>query len=83
MGEFVETTAPTCTSEGVKTSTCKNGCGKTETQPIETVSHVMGEWVDIGNNTQKRECEHCDYYETKPLIPDDNVDEEGWTQGTK
>ena len=35
----VETTAPTCTVEGVKTFTCKNGCGDTYTEEIAALGH--------------------------------------------
>ena len=45
MGEFVQTTAPTCTAKGVKTATCKReGCNHTETQEINALGHDMGEF---------------------------------------
>lgn len=42
-GEGVETQAPTCTKEGVKTFTCSR-CHNTKTEPIPALDHDWGEW---------------------------------------
>ena len=39
----VETKAPTCTEEGVKTFTCSQ-CNDTKTEPISALGHDWGEW---------------------------------------
>lgn len=41
--EGVETKAPTCTEEGVKTFTCSQ-CNDTKTEPISALGHDWGEW---------------------------------------
>ena len=38
FGDWQQTTAPSCTAEGVETRSCTN-CGKTETQPIAKLDH--------------------------------------------
>ena len=40
-GEYVQTTAPTCTEEGVKTSTCSR-CDEERTQSIPANGHTLG-----------------------------------------
>ena len=48
---YVETVElPTCTVEGVKTFTCKNGCGDTYTEEIAALGHD----VDCTRNTASR-----------------------------
>ncbi len=37
-GDWVQTTAPTCTDEGVETATCSR-CGETKTQSVESEGH--------------------------------------------
>ena len=44
-----ETTAPTCTQDGVKTFTCFD-CGATKTEAIEALGHDWSDWKDDGAN---------------------------------
>ena len=41
MDAGVITTAPTCNDEGIKTYTCKRGCGHTETETVSAIDHDM------------------------------------------
>ncbi len=57
MGEYVVTTQAVCATDGVKTSTCRNGCGHTQTQTIMAPGHnIYAEscrilfWNGSGNN---------------------------------
>ena len=44
-GEYVETLAPTCGSEGIEVSTCKN-CGDTQSRTLAKVGHsAKDEWT--------------------------------------
>ncbi len=52
--EGVETKAPTCTEEGVKTFTCSQ-CRDTKTEPIPALGHLWGEWVVMTHPTEKTE----------------------------
>ena len=55
MGEYVQTTAPTCTEKGVKTATCKReGCNHTETQEIPAKGHTL-EKVETVAATESKE----------------------------
>lgn len=55
MGEYVQTTAPTCTEKGVKTATCKReGCNHTETQEIPAKGHTL-EKVEMVAATESKE----------------------------
>ena len=40
--EWIVTTEPTCSAEGIRTRSCD--CGDIQTQPIEKTEHVYGEW---------------------------------------
>ena len=40
-GEYVETTAPTCTEAGIETAECSR-CGDTKTQAIPATGHKLG-----------------------------------------
>lgn len=57
MGAYVVTTPAVCATAGVKTSTCQNGCGHTETQAIQAPGHNIAAescrilfWNGSGNN---------------------------------
>lgn len=54
-----ETTAPTCTQDGVKTFTCSD-CGATKTEAIEALGHDWSDWTDDGilaaKDTHSRTC---------------------------
>ena len=41
MDKGVVTTQPTCTTDGVKTFTCKHGCGYTTTEVIPATGHKL------------------------------------------
>ena len=70
------TTAATCTTDGVKTYTCRV-CKTTKTETIKATGHKMGEWKTVTAATtqkegkQERTCTACDYKETKsiPKLP--------------
>ena len=67
----VETTAPTCTKDGVKTYTCQNNKSHTYTEPIAMLGHKMGDWNQTlapkcyAYGEKRRDCDRCDYYETE------------------
>ena len=67
MNDGVVTTQPTCTTEGVKTFTCKRGCGHTTTEPVAALGHdeVSHEakaptCTEIGWDAYDT-CSRCDY----------------------
>lgn len=70
MDEGVVTTQPTCTTDGVKTFTCKHGCGHTTTEVIKATGHKLQETViKPATCTAKCEikvtCSKCDFEEIK------------------
>lgn len=74
MGEFAQTTAPTCTAKGVKTATCKReGCNHTETQDIPAKGHTL-EKVEKVAATESKEGvkEHYRCTECGDLFLDEN-----------
>lgn len=74
MGEFKQTTAPTCTAKGVKTATCKReGCNHTETQDMPAKGHTL-EKVEKVAATESKEGvkEHYRCTECGDLFLDEN-----------
>ncbi len=74
MGEFEQTTAPTCAAKGVKTATCKReGCNHTETQDIPAKGHTL-EKVEKVAATESKEGvkEHYRCTECGDLFLDEN-----------
>ncbi|MBQ3099728.1 MAG: hypothetical protein IJC50_01935, partial [Clostridia bacterium] len=81
FGDFVVTTAPTCSNEGVETRLCEV-CGATETNTLarlsETGEHVWGEWAVTRESTcaakgeEARTCEVCGDVETNGLPTTDD-----------
>ena len=51
MGNATVIIAPTCHSTGKETSTCLNGCGRTETSMIPMLEHSLGDPVVITEPT--------------------------------
>lgn len=74
MDEGVVTTQPTCTTDGVKTFTCKHGCGYTTTEVIKATGHKFGDWVTTkepsctATGEKTRTCSSCGNKETE-VIP--------------
>lgn len=74
MDEGVVTTQPTCTTDGVKTFTCKHGCGYTTTEVIKATGHKLGDWVTTkepsctATGEKTRTCSSCGNKETE-VIP--------------
>ena len=72
FGEWVITTAATCTTDGEKTRTCST-CGDTETETIPAPGHDFGEWIVTTEptyteeGTKTRTCSRCDATETRPV----------------
>ncbi len=72
-GEWVTTTAATCTKDGVQTRTCSK-CNATETKTISATGHSFGEWVTVIEATTKTEgkeertCSACGGKESR-IIP--------------
>ena len=50
-------TPATCDEPGVKTFTCSR-CGDSYTEAIPQKGHDWGEWVNAGNNQEKRTCKN-------------------------
>ena len=74
MDAGIITIAPTCTTSGVKTYTCKRGCGHTATAPVDAAGHSLIDKVgkaatctDAGYTAYKA-CTKCDYIEGKAVI---------------
>lgn len=73
-GEWVQTTAPNCTTTGEETRTCSR-CGATQTRPVDMLGHDMVHYdaqgatcTEIGWNAYQA-CSRCDYkidYEELP-----------------
>lgn len=74
MDEGVVTTQPTCTTDGVKTFTCKHGCGYTTTEVIPATGHKFSDWVTTkepsctATGEKTRTCSSCGNKETE-IIP--------------
>ena len=75
--EWVVTTKPTCTQDGVQTLQCRF-CGyhdgeTAETKPV-AACHEMGEWVEVTPLTceqdgeKVRKCVNCDEYSEKEIL---------------
>ena len=57
----------TCTDAGNSAHTACTRCTFTEGKTVfPALGHDMSDWVNIGNNTERRECSRCDYAEEKP-----------------
>ena len=67
----------TCTQNGTKTAYCDHGCGHTDTvEEINTATgHSFAAWTQIQTPTctesgaERRDCESCDYFETRDVAP--------------
>jgi len=75
-GDWTVTTAPTCTTEGVKTRVCTLDATHTETQPIaiDPNAHLWGNWTvttpatATADGVETRICEHNSAHkETNPI----------------
>ena len=59
--------AATCTEAGHSAYTACSRCNYTDGKTVfPTLGHDMSDWVNIGNNTDRRDCSRCDYAEEKP-----------------
>lgn len=75
---LVETVAPTCSSEGVKSANC-SVCGELieEAIPIDADAHKFGEWQVIdqpdckNTGTKQRVCEHNAAHTEEGIVPVD------------
>ena len=50
-GDWMETTAPTCTVDGVETRVCKTNSSHKETQVKKSAGHAWGEWEEVDGVT--------------------------------
>ncbi|MCD7828785.1 MAG: amidase domain-containing protein [Clostridiales bacterium] len=63
----------TCTEDGYSFYVCTNCKDSYIGDEVEAHGHSLGEWytaeeaVCQGDGTARRDCEYCDYYETKPI----------------
>jgi hypothetical protein len=62
--EWSITSQPSCSTFGSKSHSCSI-CGKTETAQIAKSNHTWGNWTDLGNGTETRECSVCHEDETR------------------
>ena len=68
-------TDPTCISKGYTTHTCQvEGCGYTYMDSFTDASdHIYGSWTTVnaatceGSGLERRDCDHCDHYESNIL----------------
>ena len=72
FGNWVVTTAATCTVDGVETRTCQNeNCDKYETRPIAATGHSFSDWAVYTAPTctqagvEHRVCSSCNTAETR------------------
>lgn len=71
--ELTSTKEATCTEDGVNHYTCKHDTKHTKTETIAETGHKLGEWVvtkpatDKETGEMRRDCENCDYFETKEI----------------
>lgn len=72
FGEWVVTTAPTCTETGTETRTCKT-CGAEETRTVKATGHKFGAWevtkaaTCTETGSQKHVCSVCQAEETQTI----------------
>ncbi len=66
-------TAPTCIDRGYTTHTCAN-CGDSYVDSyVDALGHDMGDWTIVtaatctADGSERRDCSHCDHYETRIL----------------
>lgn len=84
MDEGKVTTQPTCTTDGVKTFTCKHGCGYTTTEVIKATGHKFSDWVTTkepsctATGEKTRTCSSCGHKETE-IIPALGHNMTNWT----
>ena len=84
-GEWVETTAPTCTTRGIKTRVCD--CGHSETQYVDLKDHIYSEWVEtlaatcVAEGSHYKTCKTCSYKvtETIPIDASKHIPASTWT----
>ena len=68
----VSVTPPTCTEQGYTTHTCHCGDCYVDTY-VKANGHLWSDWYEtqaptlIEAGEERRDCENCDYYETKEL----------------
>ena len=65
MGEWTETTAPTCTKAGVETRACAS-CGYDETRPVDALGHTEAYAFDETDTYHWVVCTVCDEPLTQP-----------------
>lgn len=53
-GEWTKVTAPTCTEDGVRTTTC-TVCGEEYMEVIPATGHQYGEWAGVNEATETKE----------------------------
>ncbi|HIT24860.1 MAG TPA: hypothetical protein IAC27_02275 [Candidatus Enterenecus avicola] len=78
------TTAPTCTTDGVRTYTC-SACSDSYTEDIPATGHTFGPWTTVTsptctqNGSEQRICSVCQYTETRGVDPTGHTWEENYT----
>ncbi len=69
--EGVTVSEPTCGQVGQLLHTC-GWCGETKTEAIAaTGDHVFGDWINVSDTVQERQCQNCDHKEQKTEEPSD------------
>ena len=70
FGSWVQTTAPSCTGNGIESGKCTR-CGQTTTNTLKATGHKFGAWADTKAATctekgaQERKCSKCTAVETR------------------
>jgi hypothetical protein len=85
-GDWVETIAPTCTTEGEETRTCAFDSTVTETRPL-AIRHAWGDWeetieptcVAAGEETNTCSRDGCSEIDTRPVAADPDAHNFKWT----
>ena len=72
MGEWVQTSAPSCIASGEMRCDCEY-CDYYETRTVSPAGHMMGSWyttqapTETENGEQRRDCDVCDHFETRSV----------------
>jgi hypothetical protein len=73
-GDWIVTTAPTCTTAGIETKTCKQDSTHTETRTgADALGHNWGNWIvttpatTTAEGEETKTCSTCGEKETKPI----------------
>ncbi len=71
----------TCTTIGMESRKCS--CGDTETRTISATGHSFDDWYKTSDTEEKRECQKCNYFETRTVSSSHTHSYGAWSVTTK